>query len=728
MSVGSKGKKGGILFSKQSLEFKEENGEFFSEGFVATTHKDEYGDILTDNAITKIVDSINNKFKPIAGSASERHDWLKEGDENLPLAGRAVVAEKRKTEDGKVGAFVRTHHHKFHPNFDEIKYNVENKYYPGYSIEFQNAKRKESEEGNFLEDLDLIGYGFANARMIANPHAEIVSYGYKELVPVNQVSKKNKGDNMTKKEIKEEVPAVPEVDEKKEEVEEKKDDAPVEKKDDAPVEEKEYKVSSEDLKLLREMKELKKKEAKMKELDPIIKERVSAEMKELLGDRMPRFNKSADDVEFKELDSYRKAFSESKELDKPMSVSERQNKWQRSVSRQYKEAARLHNALVKKGVDPIRNSAMAGNAEGKDIPFETDGSIVEMKELARFSDAEMKGLDNEGNAGSQTDTNLAHGSWTYGSYYQSPVELNDIYGPALVNQLNDQTKTFGRLAKDNFAGFSQIQFRARTGRNDSAGGYAEGTNYVYGTSIATGQVGRDKFQQPFAYYHVQFAVTGQAQRLSMAPGGMGDRIADEIKWSMEDLMVTLNQDVLGTGDGTSESALLGFEGLILGASGTLYARSLGSYTTLQSHKRNASSANISLGELRTMLRLVQDGSGNISSNANKNNLVFFTNNLQLDFIKAIMQDMQRIVPTSSRVGFEGEVQFDGVPIVADKDINTDDIFLIDVENTRIAMNLAPTIEYLPVTADATAGHIKTYLNLYSRAPANNCWTHTLATS
>ena len=90
--------------------------------------------------------------------------------------------------------------------------------------------------------------------------------------------------------------------------------------------------------------------------------------------------------------------------------------------------------------------------------------------------------------------------------------------------------------------------------------------------------------------------------------------------------------------------------------------------------------------------------------------------------------MQRIVPTSARVGFEGEIEFDGVPIVADKDMNTNDLFLINVVNTKIGMNLPPTLEPLPIAADAQAAHIKTYWNLYSDAPGNNYWAHTFATS
>ncbi|KKK55219.1 hypothetical protein LCGC14_3076760, partial [marine sediment metagenome] len=346
---------------------------------------------------------------------------------------------------------------------------------------------------------------------------------------------------------------------------------------------------------------------------------------------------------------------------------------------------------------------------------------------------EVKGQDTATTGGLQTDTNLASASWSYGSYFLSPVELNDIFQPVLVNQLNDQTVTFGRLQKEDWSGRSQIQFRARTGRNSTAGGYSEGANLTYGSSF-TGTIGRDKYQQPFSYYRVLVAVTGQAQRFAMSPGGMGDRWADEVKWSGTDLAVKLNQEILSTGNGQSESTCLGFEGLILGTSGTLYGKTLGTAatSTLHSHKENMSSDRVTLDQLRKMIRLVSIGSGSgatqIHSNAQLGNLVFFMNHLQKDFIKALIQDMQRLVPTSARVGFEGEVEFDGVPVVADKDIQNNDIFLIDTSATKIGINLPPTLEPLPVTADARAAHIKTYWNLYSDAPGNNYFAHTFATS
>ncbi|MAF50788.1 MAG: hypothetical protein CMH64_01725 [Nanoarchaeota archaeon] len=712
------------------IQIKEDEKDYHVSGLVATSHPDRSqegdfaGDIIPRSTLAKIVEQINNRFKPEAGAVSESHDYIK-AEEDLPLAGVTVGEEPAKLiqlEDGEWGVSVETVLSKTNPRYEEVKTNIEQGIYPGFSIEYSDTKfvptEKEGKMFRMLTDLEMEGFGFANRRLIANPHAEITTFGYKEIMKVKGDSKMEE-----KIEVKEE--------EKKEEAPEASKEAPVEpNKEEAKEEPKEEakemkEISEEDAALLKEIKERKEREAKLKEIEPLVKERIKSEMK-ARGFKDAPIKTNEEKTEFKELEGYKAALAESKELDKPVEqVAHRHTAWKRGIEKQYKEAAKLYNTVVAKGIDPYKNGQLGLTAEQKEIEFETYDSRIEMKEFKRI---EVKAGE-----GGQVDTNLADSSWTYGSYYLSPVELNDIFQPVLVNQLNDQTMTFGRLQKENWAGRSQIQFRARTGRNSTAGGYSEGANLTYGTSF-TGTVGRDKYQQPFSYYRVLVAVTGQAQRFAMAPGGMGDRWADEVKWSGTDLAVTLNQAVLGTGDGTSEATALGFEGLFLGTSGTLYGKTLGTAatSTLHSHQENMSSARVTLDQLRKMIRLVSIGSGSgatqVHSSAQLGNLVFFCNHLQKDFVKALIQDMQRILNTSARAGFEGEVEFDGVPIVADKDINTDDIFLVDTSVTKIGMNLPPTLEPLPVTADAQAAQVKTYFNLYSAQPGNNYWAYGFATS
>ncbi len=762
------------------LQLKESKEDFHVSGFVATSHPDRAasedgrfsGDIIPKGTLQKIVNDINNKYKPQAGAVSERHDHLKANDIDLPVAGVLTpgsTASLRQLPDGEWGAHVDTILSKTNPRYEEVKTNIEQGVYPGFSIEYDNTKftptEKEGKMYRLLTDFDTEGFGYAHRRKIANPHAEYTDFGFKEISGINTIQvKKQTGepkmtDEKTKKEIKEDKPE----DVPADKPEDKPEDKPAETPKEEKTEEKEL-VSKEDFALLTKFKEQKIKEAKVKEITESkeFKEKLDARIKEVKAQSAPVFNTNDEGKkEFKELDSYSLKLTSMKEVDNEMGKEgfrfskAKENLQDVTIAQQFKEAGAFADSLMEKGINVYKNwkeqEPMSGPIDlvpepkrnlGLRSAFKEVNGRVEAKELFRLQDIEMKaggglGVTNATNA----NLNLADASWTYGSYFLSPVELNDIFQPVLVNQLNDQTTTFGRLQKEDWSGRSQIQFRARTGQNSTVGGYEEGTNYTYGTSF-TGKVGRKKFQQPFAYYKVLLAITGQAQRLAQAPGGMGDVWADEIKWAGVDLMslqgtagtaaTGLNRAVIGTGVGTQEDISLGFEGLILGTTGTLYGKALSAEPTLRSHKENMNSVRVKLKQLRDMIRLVSVGDGTdssqIHSNSKVGDLVFFCHHLQRDFIKGLIQDMQRLVPTSARVGFEGEVEFDGVPFLADRQINEDDIFLINTANTKIAMNLPPTLEPLPVTADAQAAMIKTYWNMYSDAPGNNYFAHTFATS
>ena len=101
-----------IRFSPSSISIKEENGEFYSEGFIATTHPDRAGDehcvgeILTKQALQQMAILINdgvasNDMLGNPRAVSDRHDWIKENDPNKPVAGMAVPpAEVKQRREG----------------------------------------------------------------------------------------------------------------------------------------------------------------------------------------------------------------------------------------------------------------------------------------------------------------------------------------------------------------------------------------------------------------------------------------------------------------------------------------------------------------------------------------------------------------------------------------------------------------------------------------------------
>jgi len=86
------------------------------------------------------------------------------------------------------------------------------------------------------------------------------------------------------------------------------------------------------------------------------------------------------------------------------------------------------------------------------------------------------------------------------------------------------------------------------------------------------------------------------------------------------------------------------------------------------------------------------------------------------------------VPTSARIGFEGLPEIDGVPIFADKDANTDDLFLIDLAHTVIGVKKAPTFVEFGLQQMRRQGVLWMMVNLYSTAPSHNYWTKNLATT
>ncbi|KKL57864.1 hypothetical protein LCGC14_2231150, partial [marine sediment metagenome] len=508
------------------LQLKEAKEDFHVSGYVATSHPDRavsedgqyVGDIIPKSSLQRIANDINNRYKPQAGAVSERHDHLK-GDPNAPIAGvlaRDTLATLQQLDDGEWGVHVDTVLSKTNPGYEDVKTNIEQGLYPGFSIEYTTNEfvptEKEGKMYRMLTDIDTEGFGYANRRKIANPHAEYTDYGYKEIGKVINMKedvelkalhdiqedkkkadaakkKKNKkkgDDTMKKEEIKEDTPA--------EGAEENKDaqpEAPKEEpKAEPATEEKELKVSSAEFSLLAKFREQQVMEAKMKELEPVIAAKLQAEMKERGFREAPVLSNDDDGKpEFKEFNTYVTPIGETrmKEFDdvlakRPIKAStpSQEAVYTQTIDQQWKEAGALANSFVDKGI-PVyqnyRNKEPAGYPAdlvafprrnlGEGSAFKEINGRIEAKEFFRLQNVEMKaggglGVTNATNA----NLNLAD-SWTYGSYFLSPVELNDIFQPVLINQLNDQTTTYGSLTKEDWSGRSQIQFRARIGRNST---------------------------------------------------------------------------------------------------------------------------------------------------------------------------------------------------------------------------------------------------------------------
>ena len=663
-------------FSSQKMEKKESDGEFYTKGYIATSHIDTSGDKIAKETLNVWAQEINENQSDTA-VVSIHHDR-----DDVNLIGLGQNARVDKLADGEYGLFVETHYNKTHPEFDKVKYNIDNGFIGNYSIEYdtQDNSTTHSDYINnqwvrVLEpETSLVGYGLASPRTAVNKEAKLFKEEYKELFHLKEAHMDKKHEDMEDEDHKKK---------KKKMEEEHMSDA---KKEDAAqpaqVEAKEapQPVTAQPvIELKAEMKEALIKDA-VKEIKETLLKEIQA--------KSPLINeqKEQQKIQVKEVANFKES----------MEKGSYHQKWQ--------SAAKLHSFLDSKG-------AIAGmGKEAKSLPFECKEGKIEFKDL-------------------QTDTNYVGAQTAFYSilsnYEQYPAELNSIYQPVIIEHLNNAVTTWSILPKVDFSRSSAITFRARTARNTTAAGYTEATAV---TSLVntdfSGNITRRKFNLPFSYYRVLVSVSGPELSLAASEGGIGDVYADEVQKSTEDLLRVLNLAVIGTGDGTLENVALGFEGLIR-TTGAVYGKTVtdAGYTTLAAAgKDNMASAAITLKKMREMMDTA------IINGAQVQNLVFITSYTQNRFIKALVQDMQRTQPTSGRFGITGLLEFDGVTIFPDQHVNTDDLFLIDISVTKIGIKVPPMYEEHGKDSDGRRGHIKTYWNLYCEAPNHNYWIHTLATS
>jgi hypothetical protein len=114
--------------------------------------------------------------------------------------------------------------------------------------------------------------------------------------------------------------------------------------------------------------------------------------------------------------------------------------------------------------------------------------------------------------------------------------------------------------------------------------------------------------------------------------------------------------------------------------------------------------------------------------SNLSNLFFVGNPVQRDALLALYDNAQRLVPTSSRFGFEGLPEFDGIPFFSDKDCPAGSVFLVDQSHHRVGVWIAPTVEMLGKRSDAEEGFVKTYFAVYNTAPRRMVEIHSLPTA
>lgn len=659
----------------RGLEIKEIEGSFHIEGLIATTHIDsldlQEGIDIPDMILKETLEDLAMQMNNVQGARVMGVHHSEGRSINPQHYGEADVinnpAKVIELTDGHYGLYVDTKLDSNKPETIEIANDFKTGELDSFSITYDTDGFRTTDfelVDNKLVRVLLPGtkmYGYTGANNPVNKNAIATQYGFKEfkeLVMENREVKKEgkkrimEEDKKTPETTPETTPAVT------------PEAAPVEKTPEA-IDESEKKELEEFRKQAKftEEKEFTEKVAKnvsekvLKELE--VKEKVLKEAAAPTGNT----ELSLEVKEFKEV------------IENPSNVE---------VKEQFRRAGAM---LVKAGID--WDEAVTSRVQKREFKnFGTNGAKLEFKGL---------GLTTNQN----TDTD----------YLQSTAELQDVYDPVIYNALNQETVTWNLLAKDDKSnsGNNQCQFVLKIAANQSA-------TFYNGNAVTTGNVTRLKYQTKFKKAQVGVSVDGDI--IAAARGGpVSDVFAQEVMDSTDDLLSVINLALFAEVGLETVAAIIGFEYITDSAGNTtLYNLTRSAANKLAPDSAtdtyiDGSSAIISMGNLRKAKRQA------IKEGAKKRNLVYITNEVQGDLLRSKFDDARRMITSrDTDFGFSTDLFVDGIPVFEDKDCNTDDWFLVDLETHRVGIWIPPTIEKLSKGSDSEDAFIKTYFAIYNRAP------------
>jgi len=649
------------------LEIKELDDKLIVKGYIATTHFDGE-DIVKKETLQKWAREIN-EGNPKTNKVSINHNR----DRHVAGVGLKGTARIDEFPDTHFGLYVETLVDKTKENYIDTKYRVENGFLDSFSIEYiasSDASFNEDIGARILDEATEL-HGWTLASRPLNENAVMIK---------ETVLKPKEEIKMTE--------------------EEKPQDAQPE-----PVVAVKESMSKEDKDLLSEYKEQKAKDLRMKEFKEFIKDdEFKKELKEMVPETKPLQNKEETDEE----EPAKEETAEEKEA-KEVSTSKEFLEFKEAVigekdifiDEKMRRAGVLADKLIigKEGFKKDAKSAEERLRSGEFKHFGTNGSKLE-----------YKGLGITTNQNSDTD------------YLLSAAELHDVFDPVIYDVLNQSTTTWSFLRKEDFSskGNNQVQFILEDTANTTAAFYT-------GNAVSMSQSGMTKYMTKFKKAQVGIAVDGDM--IAAAKGGpVGDVFALHVRLGAKNLLNVINSALYAEVGLETVAALIGFEYITDSAGNTsLYniTRSSANYLSPDSAGDtyiSGGSAAITKGNLRLAIQQA------VVEGADLGNLVFFCHPTQERLFKNQYDDIQRLVPTSGRVGFTGRMEFDGVPIIPDKDCASDDWFLVDLETHKIAIWVPPTLEMLGKRSDSEEGFIKTYLCTYNTAPRRMVQIYSNATS
>ena len=692
---GSKEKKE-FMCPVSGVEVKELEKCFHVEGLIATTHIDnvdlEDGVDIPDRILKETLDDFAHQM-------NTRHDARVSGihhSEGRPINpeyfGEADVentpAKVIPLSDGEHGLYVDTKYLKDDPETPKIIERWRTGDLNSFSITYDTNGFQTTDfsrvGNNLVRDL-LPGtrlHGYTGASNPKNPNAVATAYGFKEfkelvgmdIIKLKEVKNMVKDSEVKENENAQDQPVEPSSEEAKAPVENAEANEPSSKpegiSDEEEAEKKEF------LKFKANNKALEEKEALNKQAD-VVADKVLGKME--MKEKVLKDNSVSSDS--KEVSLELKEFKEVLANPKDFELKE-----------QFIRAGRL--------------------CESQDI---TSTSACLSREYKSFGvkgrHLEFKGLGITTNQNTDTD------------YLQSSAELQDVYDPVIYNALNQRTVTWNLLAKDDYSkkGNNQVQFVLKIAANSSA-------TFYNGNSVSTDNVDRLKYQTKFKKLQVGVSVDGDM--IAAARGGpVSDVFAQEVMDSTMDMLSVLNAALFAEVGLETAAAVIGFEYITDSAGNTtLYNLTRSAANKLAPTSAgdtyiNGSSAVITMTNLRAAIRQP------VNEGADKSNLVFITSPTQADLLRGKFDDSRRMLTArDTDFGFSTDLFVDGVPVFEDKDCNTDDWFLVDLETHRVGIWIPPTIEKLGKNADSEEAFIKTYLAVYNRAPRRMVQIYGNATS
>lgn len=758
--------------TRSNITIKEDaDGEFYSWGFVATTHPDRArddevsGEILSKQALKQIVDMINQSensgMETGSGNAratSYRHDWIHANDPTATPQGMVVPgsAELKQLDDGHWGVHVKIHHNKNHPQFKNIVYEIEHGYIPGYSIEYRpGTSRTVSMKGKvyrFVESIkDYVGQAFASARLIANPHALITGFAYKELEaqvkeedkPINKPfrlpkgsSKKfgvyvKKGDKVVKVTF-----GDPDMEIKRDDLEARKNfrarhncDSATDKTSakywscrmwekgttvsdltDKQIEQFDelFGINSKEEILLTQEETQTVKEAPAPEEAP--PPEPEAEALDAVEEKETESNVPQIDV--KEIASKIRETPEFKEAISTLTVEKKTLKQTEEDTMTDLKVKEMNDAL-----SGLR-SASIGQRDSYLADYK-EAALVHYKESGKF-DALMKQLNSVGRAvftpslhvkcvgkglkivgGVSTKDTLGLDSNT-SSYTQSDVEFADLFAPGIIDTFNNQTNLFGFLNKEQHIGGEFYQWKMITSKDPNSTGTFVDRN---DTTVVKNFSNKENYQTPLKIARRGVSVTDFINRYAAA--SLGDLFRLELDLQMKEMMNDVNAALFAeVADGTNASPL-GLEAVADSAGNTtLYGKTRTAANRLAPN--TAANTYEAIGGSLTEARLRQSISYLETEGSKRGDLAFITSPTSRDYILNLLDGQRRFNTTEAAFGFNTETVFtyDGIPVIVDSDCNTDAIYLIDRAADVIVVAMEPRIVELAKVGAAMEAYVQ----------------------